>query len=590
MNEYLKKFSIGDIELYKNDDNVDFAIAELYFICSGSNGQDSPIPDEVVKRDAHTVLGKPIVVYFDGEDATTHDFRENIVGWVPSDSTVRFVEKNNRIYAVVDGVISKIYATQIVEMMKNGNYRSVSCEFSCNQDDESHDGTGIINAFDIRGITILGKDVLPACPEANIQIKKFSLENANKYYKKYNKSFLKQFADERKKEIEDGKTYKVNKTELKDTDWGSVDKASMRDKIMKAKNKDSLVHEVYAQVEADWENAPSSNLKYPLMQLVGDTFYYNRGALSSALAYSKQHNDSDVTNKVESLYKKFKLDNDKEDTKKMAEKEFEIEGREAWGDVIKEIQSHEGKDAYVESVEKDHIIYKKGNTRYVVKADVQVGKDDKKVSAKIDWGTSKKDADQKEFAEKDGGKETEDKEKEHDSDEKAEEFADKEDKKSENKEKDKKFSLNQYADNGAYLEMLEKETEENKKLAGELLASDDMNVIMSKVFELNTKCNSLQEFKDNTLKAQADKQLCGVLSDVKGNIPEEDYNKFAEEAKTCKFDDVEQFSMKVKAFAFEMNKNKKDHKSDDGVMRFSFDKFINGSKNETDVFNKILNK
>ena len=82
------------------------------------------------------------------------------------------------------------------------------------------------------------------------------------------------------------------------------------------------------------------------------------------------------------------------------EKKFEIEGREAWGDVIKEVQDHEGKDAYVESVEKDHIIYKigKDGDRMTVKADVKVGKDDKKVSAKIDWDTKKKDADQKEFA------------------------------------------------------------------------------------------------------------------------------------------------------------------------------------------------
>ena len=61
-------------------------------------------------------------------------------------------------------------------------------------------------------------------------------------------------------------TYKVNKTELKGTPWGDVDKTALRNKVMKASNRDSLVKDVYALVEADWENSPSEHLKYPIMR------------------------------------------------------------------------------------------------------------------------------------------------------------------------------------------------------------------------------------------------------------------------------------------------------------------------------------
>ena len=73
----------------------------------------------------------------------------------------------------------------------------------------------------------------------------------------------------------------------------------------------------------------------------------------------------------------------------------EIEGRRAYGEVIRQVQGHEGKGAYVESVYDDHIIYTKDDTRYRVDAKVKVGADDKDVEVKIDWDSVKKDADQK---------------------------------------------------------------------------------------------------------------------------------------------------------------------------------------------------
>ena len=76
------------------------------------------------------------------------------------------------------------------------------------------------------------------------------------------------------------------------------------------------------------------------------------------------------------------------------EKLGDIQGREAWGEIIKKVQAHEGKDVYVDSVEDNAIIYTKNKIRYKVEADIKAGKDDKTIDADIKWGTVKKDADQ----------------------------------------------------------------------------------------------------------------------------------------------------------------------------------------------------
>lgn len=177
-------------------------------------------------------------------------------------------------------------------------------------------------AFKGVGVTILGRMTQPSSKGSNLKITRFSEEEANSFYhNKHNTANkLEEFAKERRATMAEKKSYKINKTELKEIDWGGVDKAAMRDKIMEAKNRDTLVKAVYALVEDGWEDAPSEHLKYPLMAEIDGTFYYVREALSSALAYAKQHNEQAVIDKVEKLYKKFDLEDSegKEEGKGMA--------------------------------------------------------------------------------------------------------------------------------------------------------------------------------------------------------------------------------------------------------------------------------
>ena len=124
--------------------------------------------------------------------------------------------------------------------------------------------------------------------------------------------------------MEEKKSYKVDKSKesLSNADWSDVNKSDLRKKITEAKNASSLVNDVYLKVESGWQEAPSEKLGYPVMQIKGDSVVYNRNALASALAYARQHNETEVINKLNKIYKSLGLDdNGKEGEAKMEDKD-----------------------------------------------------------------------------------------------------------------------------------------------------------------------------------------------------------------------------------------------------------------------------
>ena len=274
-------------------------------------------------------------------------------------------------------------------------------------------------------------------------------------------------------------------------------------------------------------------------------------------------------------------------------KEFAIEGRKAWGDVIAQVEKHEGKGVYVDSVEKDHIIFTKDDVRYRVNADVEVGKDDKKVSASIKWDTKKKDSQQKEFEDNNDDKKEVDKAKEHDipddkkdvedgegDDEDAEEFAKK-------GKKEKKMSLDVNVDGGASLAFLENETDDYKEMISKLYA-EDKEIIMSKVLEMAKERDELKKFKAEREEQDKQFEVNKIMADVKEDIEEKDFANLKEEGMACKMSEIKGFANKVKAFAYEASKGKT-KKSSDGIMTFAVESTQTNNE-DTDVFDRILNK
>ncbi len=344
--EKLIDFAVEDIEQIQFDDydEKEFAIAKVGFMSNRPNSHKLKISEEVLRENASTVLGKWMVVKMDfmGLDAEGHDPQEHIVGFFPKDQEIEFVEDEDgytRAYATA--VISKIYAKDYCKMFDVDNERAVSIEMKCNTEN-GKDMDDKVLSFTIVGVTTLGKAIRPSIPESDVSFVRFSQEKATAYFSglnEHNLTPLKKFAKERIASM--AKIYKIDKSKeaMSDKAWGEVDKTAMRDKIMEADNKATLVKAVYMLVEDGWEEAPSEYLKYPVMELKGDTFVYNRDGLASALGYAKKENETTVVNKIEKIYKKLELDdNEGGKEEKMAEIEFSaVDIGDMWGRLWHEI-------------------------------------------------------------------------------------------------------------------------------------------------------------------------------------------------------------------------------------------------------------
>ena len=306
--------SIKHIDMSEYD-NDDYMVGRTAFLSTRPNSHDIVIPENVLREYAPSVLGKWVTAEVKFNDCTTHTNGQSIVGIVPKEQDVEFVKADDGyLDAYVDCILSKRYAKEYCNVFSEDDaQRSVSIEATFSMVDE-HECDG----FDIKTITTLGRTVHPSVPDANITIVRFSEEDAESYYSNLHKSDslsnLKQFVEERKQLMAEKKTYKIDKSKeaMSTADWGDYDKATMRDKIMEAKNRDTLVKSVYLLVEDGWKDAPSEHLKYPVMMLDGGKFIYNRNALSSALAYAKQNDETEVVNKIKAIYKKLGLDDDSE--------------------------------------------------------------------------------------------------------------------------------------------------------------------------------------------------------------------------------------------------------------------------------------
>ncbi|WP_459591855.1 hypothetical protein, partial [Enterobacter asburiae] len=79
------------------------------------------------------------------------------------------------------------------------------------------------------------------------------------------KEFIESSLFAKKEDLGKEKAIKVNKSseKMSDSSWGDVDKTTLRNKVLSAKNYKMLVKDVYLLVEQGWEESPSSKLKYP---------------------------------------------------------------------------------------------------------------------------------------------------------------------------------------------------------------------------------------------------------------------------------------------------------------------------------------
>ena len=548
-----------------------FTVAKCCFLSTRENSHEIKISDKVLKECAGSILGNFLVAKIEWGDATTHKDTEVIYGYFPMEQEIEFVKTNDGILkAYAYAVVSKRYSKEFNGIFEYQNLRDSSVEMTVTYEDD--DETTAL-AFDIYGLTVLGKTVNGSCPDADAKLVRFTKKTAEKYFSK-NDTFsnLKNFAKERKQYME-GKTYKVDKSKeaISTKPWGEVDKTELRNKIMEANNKSSLVKDCYMLVEDGWEDSPSEHLKYPVMCFEGDTLVYNRYGLSSALAYAKQENETSVINKVEAIYKKLDIDDDSErkEDKEMTEIDFSaVNIGDLWGKLYNAMRDLRHWEYYIKG------IYEQDNKKFAIIYD-----DDMKLY-RLDFSLTEEGLSlsdeiievKEEFIETDSMKkfaEPEDVEK-YQKDEKLEEECEEdEDKDEEEKEEEMSDSIS-IEDLQSRIAQLEKDIE------------DRDNIIMGKDEEIK----ALKEFKDDVEKKEKATVVESLIGEVSEFLDEETMKTLRSEGLSCDMCDMDGWKNKVKAMCFSAIKKQPIKKHSD-VWSFSSPIDNQNEKKSDSVWDRI---
>lgn len=544
-----------------------FTVFKCCFLSTKPNVHQLDISNDVLRRDAQSILGNMLVAKIQNGDATTHLPSEIQYGYFPREQEIEFVEEDGVTKAYAYAVVSKHYSKELNNIFEFDNLRNSSVEMTVTMDNDEDEGKVV--ALDIFGLTVLGKAINGSCPDADIKMVRFSTEDADAYFAKSDSlSNLKQFVEERKQSMAEKKTYKIDKSKeaMSTADWGDYDKAAMRDKIMDAKNCDTLVKSVYLLVEDGWKDAPSEHLKYPIMMLDGDTFIYNRNALSAALAYAKQNDETEVVNKIKAIYKKLDLDDDSErkEDKKMAEIEFSaVNIGDLWGMLWAAIEERQNweygiQGIYEEDNQKFAIVTDRAKTMY--RLDFSLTEDgltlaDEVVEVKQEFTETdniKKFAEPENVAEyrladcddcEDNDPDDDEHEEEHDEEMSADEMK-------------------------AKMAELEKDIESRD------------NIIMEKDAELE----ELRKFKAEVEEQRKAATVESIMAECKEYMSDEQYKEMREEGMACNMAEIDGWTNKVKAVSFSaVKKNVK--KANDGLFRFAAP--IDNNKKSNSVWDRI---
>lgn len=551
-----------------------FTVFKACFLSTQKNSHNLDISAEVLKRDAKTILGNFLVAKLQYGDASTHLPSEIIYGYFPKEQDIEFEDTEDGIVkAWAYCVISKQYGQEFNEIFGLQNLRNTSVEMKVKVVDDADEGE--VESFDIYGLTCLGLSVKGSCPDAMMTMIRFSQEDADAYFSKMNEhnlTPLKKFAKERIENM--AKTYKIDKSKeaMSDKAWGDVDKAAMRDKIVEADNKTSLVKAVYMLVEDGWEEAPSEHLKYPVMELKGDTFVYNWDGLASALGYAKKENETTVVNKIEKIYKKLDLvDNEGGKEEKMAEIEFSaVNIGDLWGRIWATIREHDAWDYCIQG------IYEEDNQKFAVLIDR-----DQKLY-RLDFSLTEEGLTasdeltevKQEFTDTDNIK----KFAEPENIEQYTQFANPEPKGEDDLEDDEEKEPEEESTKMSEDEMMAKIAQLEKDV------EDRDHIIMDK----DTELEELRAYKAAVVAKEMACRVDTVMEEVKNYINEEQFAQFKAEGLTCGENDIDAWSNKVKATCFSEVK-KVIKKDDKGVFSFAMPKVIKHA-DPNSVWEKLENK
>ena len=313
MQKDVKLENDGELKDFQEYSKDKLAIAKVCVLSTAPNSHELNISEEVLRRDIGSIRGNFLVAHMVNGDARSHDAEEVPVGYFIPDKDIEFeeVEENGQkiVKAWAFAVLSKQYAKEAYNMFVDDNHRATSIEMKVELGDDEHE----VLSFDAYGSTILGLSIRPSCKDAEISLVRFA-EQAQEFFEQQSDSLsqLKNFVEERKQLMAEKYVNHPINTSKDAVYTGEWDGDEAKKNLVKEKNYKTLAPKVCLKLEEGWEDREVTKLGYPVMGLYDGKWRYSTKALSSALAYAKQNDETEVVNKIKAIYKKLDLDDDSE--------------------------------------------------------------------------------------------------------------------------------------------------------------------------------------------------------------------------------------------------------------------------------------
>lgn len=555
-----------DFDSYSDDE---FAIAKMGFLSTRPNAHNLIIDEDVLRESASSALNKWVVADMFMGEPTTHTKNEHIVGRIPRSQSVEFVyDDDGYLRAYVDTVISKIYAKDFCKAFEQDKNRAVSVEMKIFTDCEDDN---IVQRFNIMGVTVLGKSIKPSCPESDIEFVRFSEDDADKFFAQKSDSLsqLKNFVEERKQSMAEKYVNHPINTSKDAVYTGEWDGDEAKKNLVKEKNYKTLAPKVCLRLEEGWEDREVTKLGYPVMGLYDGEWRYSTKALSSALAYAKQNDETEVVNKIEAIYKKLDLDDDSErkEDKKMAEIEFSaVDIGDMWGRLYTAIREARNWEYGIQG------IYEEDNKKFAILID------DVKKLYRLDFSLTEDGltlADEvvevkQEFTETDNIKR----------------FAE--------PENVAEYRLDDCDDCGEH-DPDDDEDDEHEEGHEEEMSTDEMKAKMAElekdivsrdniIMEKDAELEELRKFKAEVEEQRKAATVESIMAECKEYMSDEQYKEMREEGMACNMAEIDGWTNKVKAVSFSaVKKNVK--KTNDGLFRFAAP--IDNNKKSNSVWDRI---
>lgn len=541
-----------------------FTVFKCCFLSTKPNAHKLDISNDVLRRDAQSILGNMLVAKIQNGDATTHLPSEIQYGYFPREQEIEFVEEDGITKAYAYAVVSKHYSKELNNIFEFDNLRNSSVEMTVTMDKDEDEGKVV--ALDIFGLTVLGKAINGSCPDADIKMVRFSTEDADAYFAKSDSlSNLKQFVEERKQSMAEKYVNHPINTSKDAVYTGEWDGDEAKKNLVKEKNYKTLAPKVCLRLEEGWEDREVTKLGYPVMGLYDGEWRYSTKALSSALAYAKQNDETEVVNKIEAIYKKLDLDDDSErkEDKKMAEIEFSaVDIGDMWSRLYSAMREARNWEYGIQG------IYEEDNKKFAILID------DAKKLYRLDFSLTEDGltlADEvvevkQEFTETDNIKKFA--EPENVAEYRLADCDDCEDNDPDDDEDDEHEEEMSADEMKAKMAELEKDIESRD------------NIIMEKDAELE----ELRKFKAEVEEQRKAATVESIMAECKEYMSDEQYKEMREEGMACNIAEIDGWTNKVKAVSFSaVKKNVK--KNNDGLFRFVAP--IDNNKKSNSVWDRI---